>query len=572
MTEGKKMLSDTIKEGVERAPHRALLRSLGFTSEDIARPLIGVVNSYSEIIPGHVHLNRLAEAVKAGVYMAGGTPVEVGTIGVCDGIAMNHLGMKYSLASRELIADSVEIVARAHCFDAMVLMPNCDKIIPGMLMAAARLDIPAVFVSGGPMLAGRSHGKCLDIAEVFEAVGAVKAGRMSPEELARIEVDSGPTCGSCAGMFTANSMNCLTESLGMALPGNGTVPAVMSERVRLAKRTGAQALELWRDGIRPRQIMNTQAFHNALAVDMALGCSTNTLLHLLAIADEAGVKLDLQTVNQISERTPNLCRISPAGSHHLEDLDQAGGILAVMGELRKVGLVDPDCVTTTGRKVGENLEGRTVLDREVIRAPEDPYSSQGGLAVLFGNLAPQGAVVKQSAVAPEMLTFEGPARVFESEEEATDAILNGKIFAGEVIVIRYEGPKGGPGMREMLTPTSSLSGMGLGAKVALITDGRFSGATRGASIGHVSPEAMARGPIAIVREGDRISIDIPAKRLDVKLSEEEISARLADWKAPVREVPAGYLERYAELVTSANTGAVFRTRSRADQTTAPSGR
>jgi dihydroxy-acid dehydratase len=565
MTEGKKMLSDTMKKGVERAPHRALLRSLGFTSEDISRPLIGIVNSYSEIIPGHVHLNRLSEAVKAGVHVGGGTPVEVGTIGVCDGLAMNHLGMKYSLASRELIADSVEIVARAHCFDAMVLMPNCDKIIPGMLMAAARLDIPAIVVSGGPMLAGRSPEKRLDIADVFEAVGAVKAGRLSEEELARLEIDSGPTCGSCAGMFTANSMNCLTESLGMALPGNGTVPAVMSERVRLAKRTGIRVMELWREGIRPRNIMSRRAFRNALAVDMALGCSTNTLLHLLAIADEAEVGLDLETVNEISERTPNLCRISPAGSHHLEDLDRAGGIPAVMAELSGVGLLDPDCITVTGRKVGENLERATVADREVIRSPEDPYDAQGGLAVLFGNLAPEGAVVKQSAVAREMLVFEGPARVFESEEDATGAVLDRKISPGEVIVIRYEGPKGGPGMREMLTATSSLTGMGLGGKVALITDGRFSGATRGASIGHVSPEAMAGGPIAIIREGDVISIDIPAKRLDLKLPEEEISARLAEWKAPSREVPAGYLERYAELVTSANTGAVFRTRSSGDR-------
>jgi dihydroxy-acid dehydratase len=566
MNQKKKMLSSTIKDGLERAPHRSLLRSLGFTGEDLVRPLVGIVNSSSEIIPGHLHLNKLSEAVKAGIYMGGGTPVEVQTIGVCDGLAMNHLGMKYSLASRELIADSVEVVARAHSFDALVLMPNCDKIIPGMLMAAARINIPAIVISGGPMLAGRHQERSLDLANVFEAVGAVRAGTMSPEELAQIEEKACPTCGSCAGMFTANSMNCLTESLGMALASNGTIPAVMSARVRLAKETGLQLLQLWREGITPRGIMTPEAFGNALAVDMALGCSTNTVLHLVAIAHEAGVKLDLETVNEVSKRTPNLCRLSPAGTHHLEDLDRAGGVPAVMAELARVGLLEQECITVTGKSVQENIEGREIVDREVIRSAEDPRHPEGGLAVLFGNLAPLGAVVKQSAVAPEMLAHEGPARTFGSEEEATEAILGSRISPGDVVVIRYEGPKGGPGMREMLTPTSTLTGMGLGSKVALITDGRFSGATRGASIGHVSPEAMARGPIAAVRDGDIISFDIPAKRLEVKLSPEEISARLDEWEPPRREIPAGYLERYAELVTSANTGAVFRSYGPRSQT------
>ena len=549
--------SRTLTEGVERAPHRSLLRSMGFTDQDMERPLIGVVNSYSEIIPGHMHLNSLAQAVKAGVYRAGGNPVEVGTIGVCDGLAMNHLGMKYSLASRELIADSVEVVARSHCFDAMVLVPNCDKIVPGMIMAAARLNIPAIVISGGPMLSGRDRDRSLDVASVFEAVGAVRAGKMSAEDLTRIEQAACPTCGSCAGMFTANSMNCLTESLGMALPGNGTIPAVMSARLRLANEAGARAVELWREGIRPRQIMTDQAFRNALSVDMALGCSTNTLLHLLAIAHEAGIRLDLDLVNEVSRKTPNLCRISPAGAHHLEDLDRAGGVHAVIAELASAGLLYTDCLTVTGKTVAENLSNRTVADRDVIRAVDNPYLSEGGLAVLFGNLAPQGAVVKQSAVDPAMLRHEGPARVFESEEEATAAILGGSIVPGEVIVIRYEGPRGGPGMREMLTPTSALAGMGLDTKVPLITDGRFSGATSGAAIGHISPEAMAGGPIAAIRPGDTISINIPAKTIDLKISPEELSARLNTWRRPERQIPAGYLERYAQLVTSANTGAVF---------------
>jgi len=554
-------LSKTIKHGVERAPHRALLRSLGFTAQDLERPLIGVVNSFSEIIPGHVHLNTLSQSVKAGVYMAGGTPIEVQTIGVCDGLAMNHSGMKYSLASRELIADSVEVVARAHCFDAMVLMPNCDKIIPGMLMAAARLDIPSIVVSGGPMLAGLHGSRFIDLATVFEAVGAVKAGKMTEEELTEIETAACPSCGSCAGMFTANSMNCLTESLGMALPFNGTIPAVMSDRVRLAKTTGMQIVELWRRGIRPRQVMTESAFRNALAVDMAIGCSTNTVLHLLAVAHEAGVALGLDPVNEISKVTPNLCRLSPAGVHHLEDLHRAGGVPAVMAELVAAGLLDTQCLTVTGSTVSENLAGARATDREVIRPLDQPYMAEGGLAVLFGSLAPEGAVVKQSAVAPSMLRHEGPARVFGSEEEATEAILGGRICPGDVAVIRYEGPKGGPGMREMLTPTSALAGMGLDAQVCLITDGRFSGATRGASIGHVSPEAMAGGPIAIVKEGDRIQVDIPAKRIDLRLSPEEISSRLQAWVPPEREVPRGYLERYGQLVTSASTGAVFTNQS-----------
>lgn len=571
MSNGKKMLSDTLKQGVERAPHRALLRSLGFTGEEMARPLIGVVNSYSEIIPGHIHLRALGDAVKAGIYSAGATPVEVQTIGVCDGLAMNHLGMKYSLASRELIADSVEVVARAHCFDAMVLMPNCDKIIPGMLMATARLNIPSIVVSGGPMLAGRMGHRYIDLANVFEAVGSVKAGRMSPEELAEMERSACPTCGSCAGMFTANSMNCLTESLGIALPGNGTIPAVMSERVRLAKESGTKIVELLDKEIVPRDIMTPEAFRNALAVDMALGCSTNTLLHLLAIAHEADVKLDLELVNEVNAKTPNLCRLSPAGSHHLEDLYQAGGVAALMGQLTSAGLVDPECLTVTGKKVGENVQGLRVLDSSVIRPVDDPYLAEGGLVVLFGSLAPQGAVVKQSAVDPSMLRHEGPARVFESEEDATSAILAGEVTPGDVVVIRYEGPKGGPGMREMLTPTSALAGMGLDSQVCLITDGRFSGATRGASIGHISPEAMARGPIAVIEEGDTISVDIPARRLDIRLPSDQLTTRLNAWRPREQPVPVGYLQRYAQLVTSANTGAVFNTRPTGNEPAEPEG-
>ncbi len=551
------MKSDTMKAGVERAPHRSLLRSLGFTDEEIRRPFVGVINSYSEIIPGHINLDKIGQAVKSGVYMAGGMPVEVQTIGVCDGLAMNHLGMKYSLASRELIADSVETVVRAHCFDALVLVPNCDKIVPGMLMAAARLNLPSIVVSGGPMLAGRGDGRSLDVANVFEAVGAVKAGRMSAEELLAVEEAACPTCGSCAGMFTANSMNCLTESLGMGLPGNGSIPAVMSARYRLAKDTGRQVMDLWRNGVCALDIMTREAFGNALAVDMALGCSTNTVLHLLAIAHEAGVALDLDLVNEVSARTPNLCRLSPAGPDHLEDLDAAGGVQAVMAELAAAGLVDSGCTTVTGRTVGDNTANASVADRNVIRSINDPYDAQGGLAALFGDLAPKGAVVKQSAVAPGMLRNQGPARVFDTEEAATEAILGGTIQEGDVVVIRYEGPKGGPGMREMLTPTSALAGMGLDSSVSLITDGRFSGATRGAAIGHISPEAMAGGPIGLVREGDIISIDIPAKRVDLMVEPEELQSRRQEWTPPERDIPRGYLERYAAMVTSAHTGAVF---------------
>lgn len=551
------MKSDTMKAGVERAPHRSLLRSLGFTDEEIRRPFVGVINSYSEIIPGHINLDKIGQAVKSGVYMAGGMPVEVQTIGVCDGLAMNHLGMKYSLASRELIADSVETVVRAHCFDALVLVPNCDKIVPGMLMAAARLNLPSTVVSGGPMLAGRGDGRSLDVANVFEAVGAVKAGRMSAEELLAVEEAACPTCGSCAGMFTANSMNCLTESLGMGLPGNGSIPAVMSARYRLAKDTGRQVMDLWRNGVCALDIMTREAFGNALAVDMALGCSTNTVLHLLAIAHEAGVALDLDLVNEVSARTPNLCRLSPAGPDHLEDLDAAGGVQAVMAELAAAGLVDSGCTTVTGRTVGDNTANASVADRNVIRSINDPYDAQGGLAALFGDLAPKGAVVKQSAVAPGMLRNQGPARVFDTEEAATEAILGGTIQEGDVVVIRYEGPKGGPGMREMLTPTSALAGMGLDSSVSLITDGRFSGATRGAAIGHISPEAMAGGPIGLVREGDIISIDIPAKRVDLMVEPEELQSRRQEWTPPERDIPRGYLERYAAMVTSAHTGAVF---------------
>ncbi len=482
MSKTSKMHSNLMTKGVSRAPHRSLLRAIGLTEQEMGRPLVEVVNSHSEIIPGHMHLNSLAEAVKTGVLMGGGTPVQVQTIGVCDGLAMNHPGMKYSLASRELIADSVEVVARAHCFDAMVLIPNCDKIVPGMLMAAARLEIPAIVLSGGPMLAGRHGDRSVDLATVFEAVGAVKAGRMSTEELKRMEEAACPSCGSCAGMFTANSMNCLTESLGMALPGNGTIRAVMSARLRLAKQAGMQIMQLWRSGTVPRQIMTSAAFRNALVVDMALGCSTNTLLHLLAIAYEAGVTLQPNTVNEIAAGTPNLCRISPAGSHHMEDLDRAGGAPALMSQLSAAGLLDRDCLTVTGKTIAENAKGYGVLDHEVIRPLDNPYSKEGGLVVLSGNLAPNGAVVKRSAVSSSMLRHEGSARVFESEEEATAAILDNAIHAGEVVVIRYEGPQGGPGMREMLTPTSALAGMGLDSAVSLLTDGRFSGATRGAGV------------------------------------------------------------------------------------------
>jgi dihydroxy-acid dehydratase len=547
-----------MKAGPERAPHRSLFKALGFTDEELARPIIGVVNAHSEIVPGHVHLDELAAAVKAGVRMAGGTPVEFPVIGVCDGIAMGHRGMKYSLASRELIADSIEVMVEAHPFDGLVFVTACDKIVPGMLMAAARLDLPAIVVSGGPMLPGRFRGQDVSLSKVFEAVGALAAGRITAEDLREMEEVACPGCGACAGMFTANTMNCLTEALGMALPGNGTIPAVAAARRRLAKEAGMQAVRLVERSLRPSAILTRAAFENALAVDMALGGSTNTILHLLAVAAEAGVKLSLERINEISERTPNLCRIDPAGPHYVVDLDEAGGIPAVMMELARGGLVDTGALTVTGRSVGENLRGRTVLRREVIRSLEDPYSPTGGLAILWGNLAPEGAVVKKSAVVPEMMIHRGPARVFDGEEEAVAAIMGGSIKPGDVVVIRYEGPRGGPGMREMLAPTSALAGMGLDREVALLTDGRFSGATRGAAIGHISPEAAQGGPLALVREGDPIAIDITRRTIDLLVDEAELAARRAAWRPPEPRVKRGYLARYARLVTSAGTGAVFR--------------
>lgn len=552
------MRSDAMKKGLEKAPHRSLFKALGYTDEELARPVIGVASSQNEIVPGHIHLDTVAGAVKAGIRMAGGTPVEFSTIAVCDGIAMNHKGMKYSLASRELIADSVELMAEAHPFDGLVLVTNCDKIVPGMLMAAARLNIPAVVVSGGPMLAGKINGRAQSLSNIFEAVGKVKAGEMTVEELAEYEESICPGCGSCAGMFTANSMNCLAEALGMALPGNGTIPAVDAARVRLAKRAGMQAVKLVELNIRPSDILTREAFLNGLAVDMALGCSTNTVLHLPAIAHEAGVEINLDIVNEISERTPNLCRLSPAGPYHIEDLNEAGGVPAVMAELAGKGLINTGLLTVTGKTVAENINDKSVKRRDVIRSAGEPYSFNGGIAVLRGNLCPEGAVVKRSAVAEEMLVHSGPARVFDSEEEASRAIMDGAIKKGDVIVIRYEGPVGGPGMREMLTPTATVAGMGLDKDVALITDGRFSGATRGASIGHISPEAARGGPIAAVREGDIIKIDIPNCRLDVDLSEEEINRRLFEWKMPEPKIKRGYLARYARQVTSAGTGAVLK--------------
>lgn len=554
------MKSDIIKRGPERAPHRALLYALGWRRTDIDKPLIGVVNSFSEIVPGHIHLRDIAEAVKAGVHRAGGVPFEVNTIAVCDGIAMNHPGMKYSLPSRELIADSVEIVTEAHAFDGLVFIPNCDKIIPGMLMAAVRLNLPAIFISGGPMLAGdwQKEGRWekIDLNSVFEAVGRVTGGKMSEEELEELAQLACPGCGSCAGMFTANTMNCLTEALGMALPGNGTIPAVDSRRRQLAQRAGEQVMKLVTDNIRPRDIITADSISNAFAVDMALGGSTNSVLHLMAIAHEAGVEFPLARVNEISQRTPHLSKIRPAGEYHLEDLDRAGGIPAVMKELKEK--LNLRARTVSGKTVGEIIAQSQNRDKNVIRPASQPHSPTGGIAILFGNLAPEGAVVKRAAVAPEMMVHQGPARVFNSEEEATKAIMGKKIRPGEVIVIRYEGPKGGPGMREMLTPTSLLSGMGMDKEVALITDGRFSGATRGAAIGHVSPEAASKGPIAILRDGDIIKIDIPNYRLDVELPDEEIKKRLAELAEFEPKVKSGYLRRYAERVTSASTGAVFR--------------
>lgn len=552
------MRSDAVKKGIEKTPHRALFKAMGYTDEEIRRPLIGVVNSKSEIIPGHIHLDTIAEAVKAGIRMAGGTPVEFGAIGVCDGIAMGHVGMKYSLATRELIADSCEAMALAHSFDGMVFIPNCDKIVPGMLMAAARVNVPSIVVSGGPMLSIKRNGVQLDLNSTFEAVGAYKAGKMTEEEVYDYEEHSCPGCGSCSGMFTANSMNCLTEVLGLGLPGNGTIPAVYAERTRLAKMAGMKIMELVEKDIKPSDILTDKAFENALTVDMALGCSTNSVLHLPAIANEIGIEINLDIINEISARVPNLCKLAPAGHHHIQDLYAAGGVQAVMNELSKKNLLHLDLPTVTGKTVGENISKAKVLDYNVIRSIDNPYSATGGIAVLRGNLAPAGAVVKRSAVAEEMLVHKGPARVFDSEEEVIVAIYNGKIQKGDVVVIRYEGPKGGPGMREMLSPTSAIAGMGLDKDVALITDGRFSGATRGASIGHVSPEAMEGGTIALVKEGDIISIDIPKGRLELEVSDEELAQRRKEWKAPEPKITKGYLGRYAKLVTSASTGAILK--------------
>lgn len=552
------MKSDRVKKGVETTPQRSLFKAMGYIDEELEQPLIGVVNSFNEIIPGHIHLNTITKAVKEGVRMAGGTPIEFPAIGVCDGIAMGHVGMKYSLASRELIADSIEVMATAHSLDALVLIPNCDKVVPGMLMAAARINIPAVIVSGGPMLTGKAVGqKDTDLNTAFEAVGAFNAGKIDEKELKSFEDSVCPGCGSCSGMFTANSMNCLTEVLGMGLPGNGTIPAVFAERVRLAKKAGIQVMEMWKRDIKPQDIMTDANFRNALACDMALGCSTNSILHLPAIANEAGVCIDLQEVNEISAKTPHLCKLAPAGNHHLEDLYYAGGIQAVMKTLADANLIDTSLMTVTSKTIAENLIGVFNKNPEVIRPLENPYSLTGGLAVLFGNLAPDGGVVKQGAVAPEMLKHKGPARVFNSEEEATSAIKAGKIVAGDVVIIRYEGPKGGPGMREMLFPTSAIAGMGLDKEVALITDGRFSGATRGACIGHVSPEAAAGGTIGLIEEGDTIAIDIVNRSLAVKVDDAVLAKRKAAWVPLEPKIKTGYLSRYARLVTSASTGAVF---------------
>ena len=552
------MRSDTVKKGIPAAPNRSLLYALGFTKEELERPLIGVVCSYNEVVPGHMNLDKIAEAVKAGVRAAGGTPIEFPAIAVCDGIAMGHIGMKYSLVTRDLIADSTEAMALAHQFDGLVMIPNCDKNVPGLLMAAARVNIPTIFVSGGPMLAGRmKDGRRTCLSHMFEAVGSYYAGKLDEAGVEEYEEHACPTCGSCSGMYTANSMNCLTEAIGMGLRGNGTIPAVWSARLRLAKHAGMQVMELVKKDIRPRDIMTPAAFHNAETVDMALGCSTNTMLHLPAIAHECGIELDLDMSNEISAHTPNLCHLAPAGDTFMEDLEGAGGVYAVMKELTKKNLLDTSVMTVTGRTLAENLEGVENLDPELIRPIEDPYSPDGGIAVLKGNLAPEGCVVKRSAVAPEMMTHTGPARVFDSEDDAIQAIYAGKIVPGDVVVIRYEGPKGGPGMREMLNPTSAIVGMGLGESVALITDGRFSGATRGAAIGHVCPEAAQGGPIALVEEGDIISIDIPANRISVQVDEAVLAARKARWVCPEPRVKTGYLARYAKMVTSAARGAVL---------------
>ena len=551
------MKSDNVKKGMQQAPHRSLFNALGFTKEEMDKPLVGIVSSYNEIVPGHMNLDKIVNAVKMGVAEAGGVPVVFPAIAVCDGIAMGHIGMKYSLVTRDLICDSTECMALAHQFDALVMVPNCDKNVPGLLMAAARVNVPTVFVSGGPMLAGHVKGKKRSLSSMFEAVGSYAAGTMSEEDVCEYEEKVCPTCGSCSGMYTANSMNCLTEALGMGLQGNGTIPAVYSERIRLAKHAGMAVMEMYKKDIRPRDIMTKEAILNALTVDMALGCSTNSMLHLPAIAHEVGFDFDISFANEISEKTPNLCHLAPAGPTYMEDLNEAGGVYAVMNELSELGLLNLDCMTVTGKTVGENIKGVENKDPEVIRPLDNPYSKTGGLAVLKGNLAPDGGVVKRSAVAEEIMVHEGPARVFDCEEDAIAAIKGGKIVAGDVVVIRYEGPKGGPGMREMLNPTSAIAGMGLGSSVALITDGRFSGASRGASIGHVSPEAAVGGPIALIEEGDIIAIDIPNMKLDVKVSEEELEARRAKWQPREPKVTSGYLARYASMVTSGNRGAVL---------------
>lgn len=552
------MISDRVKKGVMRAPHRSLFYAMGYTKEELNKPLIGIVNSQNEIIPGHFHLDTIAQAAKMGVAMAGGTPMEFPAIGVCDGIVMGHIGMKYSLATRELIADSIEAVAVAHGFDGLVLIPNCDKIVPAMLMAAARINIPAVVVSGGPMYAGRYKGSDIDLNTCFEKVSAFTSGKITAEELGEVELTACPGCGSCSGIFTANSMNCLTEVLGMGLPGNGTIAANAGARIALAKKAGMQVMEMVRRGIKPRDIMTKEAFENAITVDMGMAGSTNTVLHLPAIANEAGIKLELDIFDEISRKTPYLAKLSPSGHHHVEDLHEAGGIPALMKELSRKGLLNLDLITVTGKTVGENITNAEIKNTEVIHRLENPYRETGGLAILRGNLAPDGAVVKEAAVAPEMLYHEGPAKVFDSEEEVTEAIYSGKVEKGDVLIIRYEGPKGGPGMREMLSPTSSIAGMGLDKDVALITDGRFSGATRGASIGHVSPEAMEGGPIGLLQNGDIIRIDIRQRRLDVLLSKEELDSRRANWQKPEPKVKSGYLSRYARLVTSASTGAILK--------------
>ncbi len=552
------MKSDNMKKGVQCAPQRSLLHALGMTDEEIAKPMIGIVSSYNEIVPGHMNIDKITQAVKTGVAMAGGNPVVFPAIAVCDGIAMGHQGMKYSLVTRDLIADSTEAMALAHAFDALVMIPNCDKNVPGLLMAAARLNIPTIFVSGGPMLAGRVQGHKTSLSSMFEAVGSYNSGKITAEELHEYENKACPSCGSCSGMYTANSMNCLTEVLGMALRGNGTIPAVYSDRIQLAKHAGMKIMELLEKDIKPRDIMTEDAFRNALTMDMALGCSTNSMLHLPAIAHECGIELNLDIANEISSHTPNLCHLAPAGRTYMEDLNEAGGIYAVMNEINKLGLLKTDLITVTGKTIAENIAGVVNKNPDIIRPVENPYSTTGGIAVLRGNLAPDGCVVKRSAVAPEMLKHSGPAKVFDSEEEAMAAINGGKIVEGDVIVIRYEGPKGGPGMREMLNPTSAIMGRGLGSTVALITDGRFSGATRGASIGHVSPEAAAGGPIGLVKDGDIIEIDINANTINVKVSDEEFAARRVGWTPNEPKIKTGYLARYASLVTSADKGAILK--------------